>query len=71
MIQGEQKKISDSVLKICCLAIAQMGLGIMTMPMFFPLMSKEINFLGSTVGFILALPSLSTIVASPFMLSFI
>lgn len=42
-----------------------MGLGFITMPMFFPLMAMDHGISGLAIGMVLSLPPLTTIVTVP------
>lgn len=68
---SEQKKIADSILKIFCLSILWMGIGLVTMPIFYPLLGISKGIDESTIGMILAIPPIVMMITVPFIRSYV
>lgn len=65
-MHGEQKKIADGVVRIFCVSVLWMGVGIMTIPVFLPLLAQTKYGLGGALtGLILCIPALTQIAMIP------
>lgn len=53
------------VVKIFCVSVLWMGVGIMTLPIFLPLLAQSYGLGGSLTGLILCIPALTQIVTVP------
>jgi MFS family permease len=62
---AEQKAIADRVVKVFCLSVMWMGIGIMTFPVYLPLMARDFSLNGTKIGIILCIPALMQIVSVP------
>ena len=64
-------EVSKGVLRIFCLSVLWMGLGIVQLPMFYPLVALEKGVEGYYIGTVLALRPLTGICATPFINKYI
>jgi MFS family permease len=62
---SEKQKITKLIVRIFCGSILWMGVGIVTLPVFFPLLALEKDISGSLTGMILCLPALTMIIMVP------
>ena len=64
MLSGESKKIADGVIRIFCFSILWMGIGLVSVLVFLPLVALEYEVSGTITGLILCTPYLTSIFAS-------
>jgi MFS family permease len=65
MLQEDQKKIADGVVKVFCISIFWAYMCVLSLPIFFPMMASKYDVPGTLIGFMLATPSLITIATIP------
>jgi len=64
-------EVSKGVLRIFCLSVLWMGLGIVQLPMFYPLVALEKGVSGVFIGSVLALRPITGIISTPFINKYI
>ncbi len=70
-MDDQQKNIADAVVRIFCLSVGWQSMGVMSYPLFFPLLAKQFDISGPITGVILAMTPMITIVVVPFISWFI
>lgn len=66
-MNGHQKSISDVVMRIFCLSVLWQAVGIISYPVFFPLLAKQFEISGTITGVMLAMTPFVTIISVPFI----
>lgn len=61
----EQKQVADRIVKYFCISVFWMGIGIMSFPVYLPLMAYDFELNGTQIGVILCIPALTQILAVP------
>jgi hypothetical protein len=66
-IEEEQKKVADGVLRVLCISILMMGIGIMLFPMFFPLIAISKDVPGYVIGIIMSMSAVVSLISAPIL----
>jgi hypothetical protein len=66
-INEQQKKVADGVLKVLCISILMMGIGIMLFPMFFPLIAISKDVPGYIIGILMSIAAVVSLISAPIL----
>ena len=59
--------MADGVLRVLCISILMMGIGIMLYPMFFPLMAISKDVPGYVIGILMSIAAVVSLISAPIL----